>query len=122
MTMHCTCNQFPELSAQTRHGHIVIPSWQYDTGFGYGTVQAPMQSVLDSTHSLSHRPGSVASGIRQSWQQSLPDFYIPPIQEPETDQQQDAKSDGHFNIDFVQQIVTYLSMLVVMVIDKCTWG
>ena len=75
-----------------------------------------MQPVLASTH----RPGSIASAIRQSWQQSLPDFYIPPIQEPETDQQQDTKSDGHFNIDFVQQIVTYLSMLVVMGINKCT--
>ena len=75
-----------------------------------------MQSVLAST--LRH--GSIASAIRQSWRQSLPDFYIPPIQEPETERQRDTKSDGHFNIDFVQQSVTYLSMLVVMSIDKCT--
>ena len=42
------------------------------------------------------------------------------MQEPVTDQQRATKSDGHFNIDFVQQVVTYLSMLVVMGIDKCT--
>ena len=71
------------------------------------------------------RPGTIASAIRQSWRQSLPDFYIPPIQEPKTDRQRDTKSDhsdGHFNIDVVQQIVTYNvmyhSMLVVMGIGK----
>ena len=30
------------------------------------------------------------------------------------------KSDGHFSIDFVNRIVAYLSMLVVMGIDKCS--
>ena len=116
-SLPCTCDQYPELSAHKQHGHIFIPSWQY-TGFGCSTVQAPMQSVLASTL----RPGSIASAIHQSWRQSLPDFYIPPIQESETDGQRDTKSDGHFNIDFVRQVETYLSMLVVMGIDKCTSG
>ena len=72
-----------------------------------------MQSILASPP----RPGTIASAIRQSWRQSLPDFYIPPIREPATERQRDTKSDGHFNIDFVRQIVTDLSMLVVMGID-----
>ena len=71
-TLPCTCNQYPELSSQKRHGHIIIifiPSWQY-TGFGCKTVQAPMQPVLASTQC--HRPGSIASAIRQSWRKKTP--------------------------------------------------
>ena len=51
--------------------------------------------------------------------QSLPDFYIPPMFDPDTPQRA-PQSDGHFGIGFVNKIVTYLSMLVVMGIDKCT--
>ena len=89
-------------------GHIFIPSWQY-TGFGSSAVQAPMQSVLASTSKL----GSIASAVRESWRQSLPDFYIPPMFDPDTPQRA-PQSDGHFSMDFVNKIVTYLSMLVVM--------
>ena len=74
-----------------------------------------MQSVLASTL----RPGAIASAIRQSWKKSLPDFFIPTIRDPDTDRQRATTTDGHFNIDFVARIVSYLSMLVVMGIDKC---
>ena len=73
-SLPCTCDQYPELSAQKRHEHIFMPSWQY-AGFSCNTAQAPMQSVLASPP----RPGTIASAIRQSWRQSLPDFHIRPI-------------------------------------------
>lgn len=113
-SLPCTCDQYPELHSHKRHGHIFIPSWQY-TGFGSSAVQAPMQSVLASTSKL----GSIVSTVRASWRQSLPDLNIPPMFDPDTPQRA-PQSDGHFSIDFVIKIVTYLSMLVVMGIDKCT--
>ena len=113
-SLPCTCDRYPELHSQKRHGHIFIPSRQY-SGFGSNAVQAPMQSELAS----SIKAGSIASAVRASWRQSLPDFYIPPMFDPDTPQQA-HKSDGHFSIDFVNRIVTYLSMMVVMGIDKCT--
>ena len=101
-SLPCTCDQYPELHSHKRHGHIFIPSWQY-TGFGSSAVQAPMQSVLASTSKL----GSIASAVRASWRQSLPDFYIPPMFDPDTPQRA-PQSDGHFSIDLVNKIVTYL--------------
>ena len=41
------------------------------------------------------------------------------MHDPDTPQPA-PKSDGHFRIDFVSKIVIYLSVLVVMGIDKCT--
>ena len=114
-SLPCTCDQYPELASQKRHGHIFIPSWQY-TGYGCSAVQSPMQSVLVSTL----KPGTIATAIRQSWEKSLPDFFIPPIRDPVTDRQRATTTDGHFDIEFVARVVSYLSMLVVMGIDKCT--
>ena len=74
-----------------------------------------MQSVLAS----SCKPGSITSAVRASWREFLPDFYIPKMHDPDTPQQA-PKSDGHFSIGFVNSIVAYLSMLVVMGIGKRT--
>ena len=113
-SLPCTCDQYPELHFHKRHGHNTIPSWQY-TGFGSSAGQAPMQSVLAS----SCKPGSIASAVRASWQELRPDFYIHKMHNPDTPWQA-PKSDEHFSIDFVNRIVAYLSMLVVMGIDNCT--
>ena len=113
-SLPCTCDQYPELHSHKQHGHIFIPSWQY-TGFGSSTNQTPLQSVLVS----SCKPSSIASAVRASWREFLPDFYIPKMHDPYT-LQRAPKSDGHFSTDFVNRIGAYLSMLVVMVIHKCT--
>ena len=108
----CNCHMYPK-EWPRRHGHIFIPSWEYQGAFEQ-TVHCLASCVVSDTY----QPWALRAALKHWWNRYLPagllgEFQVPPRAE------HSPSSSSPLSRTVVKALVHYLRKLVVMGIDKC---
>ena len=113
----CNCHLFKKYNFPTRHGHIFIPSWQYD-----GLFKKTIRTVMTSKVIGRRDAGSLLAAVYSSWRRYLPsglipdNYYYSPIEKEHT---MSYSPPTDISYGRVRRCKTFLEDLVTMGIDKC---
>lgn len=107
----CTCHLYPGLPK--RHGHVYVPSWQYE-GVGEEVVNSNMKSRVFRTKS----GWQAKMEIKKWWGRSLPSSIYPDVYCFQPDSMT-GDPDNMFQATTVRAAARHLKDLAVVGVDKC---
>ena len=109
----CTCHLYPS-SWPRRHGHIFIPSWEYQ-----GPFKQTMTAIMSSTVRSLYSPTAFEQAQYSCWKRYLPLGLLGEIFKYDMPYYPPEVASHPLSSFRVRQLKTYLEDLVTMGIDKC---
>ena len=109
----CTCHLYPS-SWPRRHGHIFIPSWEYQ-----GPFKQTMTAIMSSTVRPLYSPTAFEQAQYSCWKRYLPLGLLGEIFKYDMPYYPPEVASHPLSSFRVRQLKTYLEDLVTMGIDKC---
>ena len=109
----CTCHLYPS-SWPRRHGHIFIPSWEYQ-----GPFKQTMTAIMSSTVRSLYSPTAFEQAQYSCWKRYLPLGLLGEIFKYDKPYYPPEIASHPLSSFRVRQLKTYLEDLVTMGIDKC---